>query len=219
MPQQQEQGAGDAPEGDELGVGGGHAVALAVDARRAVLLEEALEGEVDGLAGELAGEHERDFGFAREEDEGGVDDAEGLREEGEVGAEEGEFVVGILETVHLSVMGSLGCLGGQGMGYVEDVGDGERGEGGCVVHGRGLWWLLRVAASCCELPDGRYAMGVCLCSMLYALCSSKKRYECIIGESKMQRVSVCCERQAGWFTREEKFGEEEETEFEARLMC
>jgi hypothetical protein len=83
---QQEQGEGEAPEGDELGVRAGHAVALAVDEARTLLLDDALEDEVEGLAGELAGKGEAYFGFARGEYQGGVDDAEGLWEEGEVGA-------------------------------------------------------------------------------------------------------------------------------------
>lgn len=100
---EEEEGEGDAPEGDELGMGAGHAVALAVDAERALLLDQALEAEVDDLAGELAGEHQGDFDFAGEEDEGRVDDAEGLGEEGEVGADEGEQVVGVLgETTKVS---------------------------------------------------------------------------------------------------------------------
>lgn len=56
MPYQEEQREGEAPESDELGVRAGHAVALAVDAARALLLDDALEDEVEGLAGELAGE-------------------------------------------------------------------------------------------------------------------------------------------------------------------
>lgn len=93
---QQEQRDADAPEGDELRVRRRHAVALAVDARRALLLDQALEQEVERLAEELAGEGEEDLGLARGEDQGGVDDAEGLREEGEVRAEEGQGVVGVL---------------------------------------------------------------------------------------------------------------------------
>lgn len=96
VPQQQEQRDAYAPEGDELRVRRRHAVALAVDARGALLLDEALEQEVERLAEELPREGEEDFGFARREDQGGVDDAEGLWEEGEVGAEEGELVVWVL---------------------------------------------------------------------------------------------------------------------------
>ena len=57
MPPQQEEAQGDGPEEDELGVRAGHAVALAaqdVDVAGALLLDEALQGEVDALAGELA---------------------------------------------------------------------------------------------------------------------------------------------------------------------
>lgn len=55
MPHQEEQGEREAPEGNELGVRARHAVALAVDAARAFLLDDSLEDEVEGLAGELAG--------------------------------------------------------------------------------------------------------------------------------------------------------------------
>ena len=96
MPREEEQREAHAPEGDELGVRGGHTVALAVDAGGALLLDEALEGEVETLAGELTGEGEANLGLARRVYEGCVDDAEGLGEQGEVGAEEGEFVVGVL---------------------------------------------------------------------------------------------------------------------------
>lgn len=86
---EQEQRQGDAPEGDELCVGTGHAVALAVYAARTLFFDESLEGKVEDFAGELTEEHEGDFDLAGEEDEGGVDDAEGLGEESEVGACEG----------------------------------------------------------------------------------------------------------------------------------
>lgn len=79
-------------------MGAGHAVAFsgAVDARGSLLFDDAFEGEVDGFAGELAGEHEKDFGFAGGPDEGDVDDAEGLGDEGEPGAEVGDGVGGVL---------------------------------------------------------------------------------------------------------------------------
>lgn len=53
-----------------------------MDAPGPVFLEEPLQREVQGLASQLAGKGEGDLGFAGGEDEGGVDDAEGLREEG-----------------------------------------------------------------------------------------------------------------------------------------
>lgn len=55
MSHQEEQGEREAPESNELGVRARHAVALAVDAARAFLLDDSLEDEVEGLAGELAG--------------------------------------------------------------------------------------------------------------------------------------------------------------------
>lgn len=98
VPHQQEQRHGHSPKGDELGVAAGHAVTLAraVDARRAFPLDDALQGKVDGLAAELACEHEDDFGFAGGPDQGRVDDAEGLGHEGEPGAEVGYWVGGVL---------------------------------------------------------------------------------------------------------------------------
>lgn len=96
VPHEEEQGDAYTPKRDELGVRGGHAVALAMDARRPLLLDEALEQEVEGFAEELAAEREQDLGFAGGEDQGCVHDAERLREEGQVGAEEGEGVVGVL---------------------------------------------------------------------------------------------------------------------------
>lgn len=43
----------------------GHAVALAVDEARTLFLDDALEDEVEGLAGELAGKGETYFSLAR----------------------------------------------------------------------------------------------------------------------------------------------------------
>ena len=63
---------------------------------RSLLLDQALECKVGGLAGELAGEHEDHFGFAGGPDQGHVDDAERLGDEGEPGAEEGDGVVWVL---------------------------------------------------------------------------------------------------------------------------
>jgi hypothetical protein len=56
-----------------------------VDLSRALFLDEPLEEEVEGLAAQLAEEHECYFDLTRSEDEGRVDDAERLGEEGEVG--------------------------------------------------------------------------------------------------------------------------------------
>lgn len=74
MPHEQEQRDVDAPEEHELRVRRRHAVAFPVDAARALFLDKALENEVDGFAGELAGKGEADLCFARGKDEGGVDD-------------------------------------------------------------------------------------------------------------------------------------------------
>jgi hypothetical protein len=67
-----------------------------VYAPRPLLLDKPLESKVDGLAGELARKHKGNLYFACEEDKGGVDDAEGLGEEGEVRAYEGEFIMRVL---------------------------------------------------------------------------------------------------------------------------
>jgi len=97
VPDEQEERDRDAPEGHELGVRARHAVALAVDAAGALFLDQPLEGKVGGLAGELAGEGERYLSLAGRPDEGCVDDAEGLGEEGEPGADVGDVIVGILD--------------------------------------------------------------------------------------------------------------------------
>lgn len=86
VPEQQEQRNGHGEVGDELGVAAGHAVALAVHAARALLLDQPLEREVERLAGELAREEQRDFDFARRPDERRVHDAEALRDQREPGA-------------------------------------------------------------------------------------------------------------------------------------
>ncbi len=79
---EQEEGEGDGKVGDELGVAAGHAVALAVHAGGPLLLNQPLEDEVDGLAGQLAGEEKRYLDLARRQDEGGIRDAKALRDEG-----------------------------------------------------------------------------------------------------------------------------------------
>lgn len=56
------------PEGNELGVRGGHSIALAMYASRSFFLDQALEKEIQGFAEELAAECEEDFGFAGGED-------------------------------------------------------------------------------------------------------------------------------------------------------
>lgn len=78
----------------------GHAVAFAraVDARGPLLLDDALQGKVDGFAAQLAGEHEDDLGLAGGPDQGRVDDAEGLGHEGEPGAQVRDWVGGVLPT-------------------------------------------------------------------------------------------------------------------------
>ena len=73
-----------------------HAISLAVDLPRPLLLNQPFEYKVQRLAAELAYEHECDFGFAGEEHEGPVNDSEGLGEEGEVRADEGEVVFRVL---------------------------------------------------------------------------------------------------------------------------
>lgn len=98
MADEEEEGHGDGPEGDELGVAAGHAIALSgpVDPRRSFLLDEALEEKIDGLAAQLAGKHEHDLGLAGGPDQGYVDDTEGLGDEGEPGAEVGDWIGGVL---------------------------------------------------------------------------------------------------------------------------
>lgn len=94
--EQQEQGDGDGEVGDELGVAAGHAVAAAVHAAGALLLDEALEREVEGLAGELAGEQERHLGLARRPDQRRVYYAQALRDQGQPRAQVRERVRWVL---------------------------------------------------------------------------------------------------------------------------
>lgn len=96
VPDEEEEDEREGPEEDELGVGGGHAVAFSVDAARALFLDQALEGEVGGFAAELAQKHQGDFDLAGRPDKRHVDDAEGLGEKGQPGTEEGEGIFGIL---------------------------------------------------------------------------------------------------------------------------
>lgn len=76
----------------------GHTIPFArlVDPLRSFFFDDALQGEIDSFAGELAGKHEEDFGFARGPDQGDVDDAEGLGHEGEPGAEVGDGIGRVL---------------------------------------------------------------------------------------------------------------------------
>lgn len=93
----------------------GHAVTLSQHLRRPRLANVPLEHPVERFAGHLAGEHEQDFHLARGVEEGGVGDAEGLRDEGEEGAGVGEA----------------------GGGVVVDVGEGEGGQGWSFHFGGG----------------------------------------------------------------------------------
>ena len=63
---------------------------------RSLRLDQPLEQKVERLAAHLSGEHEQDLDLARGPDQGHVDDAEGLRDEGEPGAEVGDGVVRVL---------------------------------------------------------------------------------------------------------------------------
>ena len=120
--QEEEKGKGSGEVSEELGVGGGHAIAFAVHlyaqnislATRlhpAVRLREYLERlgtfgsflfyksfqeEIKRFATQLSGEHEEDLDLARRPDERHVDYAERLGDEGEPGAEVGEGVGGVL---------------------------------------------------------------------------------------------------------------------------
>lgn len=82
-----------------------------MDLARALLLDEALEDKVERLAGELAGKEQGDLDLARRKDEGQVDDAERLREEGEVRADERDAVVGVLARRGLDGLAVRGLVG------------------------------------------------------------------------------------------------------------
>ena len=108
MPHQQEQPQTHSEVSHELRMAARHAIPLAIHHARPLLPDQALEREVEGFAGHLPGEHEEDLDFAGGVEEGHVDDAEGLRDQGQPGAEVGERVRGV----------------------VVDVREGEGGEGG-----------------------------------------------------------------------------------------
>lgn len=107
MPHDEEQSGRNGPEEGKLRVAAGHAVALATGRheRRPIFLNDSLERKVDGFAPQLAGEHEHHFGFSGGPDEGHVDDAEGLGDEGQEGADEGYRVGGVLVTRDMLVTG------------------------------------------------------------------------------------------------------------------
>lgn len=66
MPHQQKQRHGHGPKRNKLCMAAGHAITFArlVNTLGPFFFDDALEGEIDGFAGELAGKHEEDFGFA-----------------------------------------------------------------------------------------------------------------------------------------------------------
>lgn len=108
MPHQQKQPQTHGKIAHELRMAARHTIPLPIHHPGPLLPDQALEREVEGLAGHLAREHEEDLDFAGGVEEGDVDDAEGLRDEGQPGAEVGERVRGV----------------------VVDVREGEGGEGG-----------------------------------------------------------------------------------------
>jgi hypothetical protein len=89
---------------------------------RALLLDVALEDPIEGLAGHLAGEHGGNLDLTGGPDEGCVDDAEGLGDEGQPCAQERQAVGGV----------------------VVDVGQRQRRQRG-AVHGGGWTCLLLLA--------------------------------------------------------------------------
>lgn len=97
MSQQEEKRQAQREKGHELCVRRRHAVTLAVHLFRPLLLQKALQAEIQRFAGHLAAEHQEDLDFARRPDQRGVDDAEPLRHERQPGAEVGNGIVRILE--------------------------------------------------------------------------------------------------------------------------
>jgi hypothetical protein len=67
-----------------------------VQPARPLLLDPALQQPVAGLAAHLAREHEEDLDFAGGVEERGIGDAESLWDEGEEGAEVGDWVGRVL---------------------------------------------------------------------------------------------------------------------------
>lgn len=71
-------------ERDKLCMATGHAIAFAehFDSLRPFFLDQALQAEVQYFTTKLAGESKEEFDFAGAVDEGDVDNAKALREEG-----------------------------------------------------------------------------------------------------------------------------------------
>jgi hypothetical protein len=63
----------------------------------ALFFEYSFQGEIEGFASQLPAEHEEDLDFAGGPDEGRIDHAEALRNEGQPGAEVRYWIVWILK--------------------------------------------------------------------------------------------------------------------------
>jgi len=74
VPQQEKETQGEGKKSHKLGVGRGHAVAVAVHLRRPFLPDQPFQREVQGLTGHLPTEHEQDFNLPRSPDQSDIDD-------------------------------------------------------------------------------------------------------------------------------------------------
>ena len=117
MPDQQKEGQTDGEIAHELRMAARHAIALPIHHAGALLPDQALEREVEGLAGHLPGEHEENLDLARGVEQRHVDDAERLRDQGQPGAEVGDRVGRVVVDVREREGGERGdfhccCLAG-----------------------------------------------------------------------------------------------------------
>ena len=85
--------------GEVIGVGS----ELGNHTGRPLFLDQPFQREIQHFTTELAEAHEHDLGLARRPYQSRVDDAESLRDEGEPGAEIGNWVVGILSSPLVNV--------------------------------------------------------------------------------------------------------------------
>lgn len=116
VPEEEKEGERDGEEADELSVGGGHAVALAVHfyrilasqillccvgegTPRSLLLDPALQAPVEAFTRHLTSKHHHNLDLAIAPYQGRVDDAEALRDESEPCAEERDAVGWVLQVL------------------------------------------------------------------------------------------------------------------------
>lgn len=78
VPEDEEQRQTDSKEGDELCMTARHSVAFSIHSSRSFLLDQTLQGKVQGLTGQLASKHEANFDLTCRPYQGCVDDTKAL---------------------------------------------------------------------------------------------------------------------------------------------